>query len=107
MGDLVEVRRRQIAERRSVFLAVSELKAECPKEVADYHEWHAMHGLTRQTELLDDPTPDRSWAQVKEIDRFIQNHRAAFPAAIETASCQRCAALAELLRRDKQSARQQ
>ena len=44
-----------------------------------YHEWHAKRGLKQQTEWIDDPSTERAWQQIHEIDRFLVHYRTIQP----------------------------
>jgi hypothetical protein len=79
MKEVIDARRRQLQEREQVFTELGQWKDVCPKELAHYHEWHAKRGLKQQTEWIDDPSTERAWQQIHEIDRFLVHYRTIQP----------------------------
>lgn len=110
MGDLAEARRRQVELRINGFREIGRWKQRCPVEVAKYYEWHIIRGLEQQKNWLDDPSSERSWQQIREIDQFIANYDHTRPHLLQKsqddcgAACGAvCHQIHRLLRQDKQS----
>src|SRR5690242_2303621 len=97
MGDLCEARRQQIVKRTNMFTELGRWKNVCPRELADYHEWHALRGLQQQREWLDNPSIDLSWKHIREIDTFISNFDAIQPTLSQSPPCAPCSIIRSLL----------